>query len=142
MDPVPSATLLGALRWRYATQKFDPAKLIPDETWAALEEALVLTPSTFGLQPWKFVVVREPALRQQLSAASWGQRQPLDCSHFVVFALRKGLDAAAVDRFIARTAEVQGKPLEQLAKLRNVIVRATDRARQGNYLDEWMSRQV
>jgi nitroreductase len=142
MTPVPSATLLGALRWRYATQKFDPAKRIPEETWTALEEALVLTPSTFGLQPWKFVVVREPALRQQLSAAAWGQKQPIDCSHFVVFALRKGLDAAAVDHFVSRTAEVQGTTPEQLGRLRKVIVSATERAKQGGYLDTWMSRQV
>ncbi|HVW21702.1 MAG TPA: NAD(P)H-dependent oxidoreductase [Opitutaceae bacterium] len=142
MNPVSTEALLGALRWRYATQKFDPERRIPEETWSALEEALVLTPSTFGLQPWKFVVVRDPELRQRLSAASWGQKQPLECSHFVVFALRKGLDAAAVDRFIGRSAEVRGIAPDQLQRLRNVIVGATDRARAGGYLDSWMSCQV
>jgi len=62
--------LLTALRWRYATKKFDPSKKIPAGVWSALEEALVLTPSSFGLQPWKFFVVDNPALRARLVPVS------------------------------------------------------------------------
>ena len=46
--------ILDALNWRYATKKFDPDKKIPDEVWKALEQSLVLAPSSFGMQPWKF----------------------------------------------------------------------------------------
>ena len=49
MTPLPSPVLLEALHWRYATKMFDPVKKIPAETWAALEQSLVLTPSSFGL---------------------------------------------------------------------------------------------
>src|SRR5579859_5001506 len=108
MKPIPTGTLLEALNWRYATKKFDPAKKIPADLWAALEQALILAPSSYGLQPWKFVVVQDAVLRQKLSAASWGQTQPVDCSHYVVFAVRKDLDATHVDRFIDRTVEVRG----------------------------------
>ena len=55
--------LLAALRWRYATKRFDPARKIPAATWDAIEESLVLTPSSFGLQPWKFVVIQDPLIR-------------------------------------------------------------------------------
>ncbi|MGD0042532.1 MAG: nitroreductase family protein, partial [Isosphaeraceae bacterium] len=91
MSTTSTEALLGALKWRYATKKFDPARKIPADTWAALEEALILSPSSFGLQPWHFLVVQDPAIRQRLSAATWGQSQPVDCSHFVVFAARKDL---------------------------------------------------
>lgn len=142
MDPIPAATLLGALNWRYSTKQFDPGRPIPAETWAALEQALVLAPSSYGLQPWKFVVVQEPGLRRQLSAAAYGQSQPVDCSHFVVFSLRQGLDEAAIDRYVRRIAEVRGVTPEKLKAYRDVISGAADRARQGGYLDIWMSRQV
>src|SRR5580658_1680051 len=88
MTPVSTTSVTEALHWRYATKKFDPARKIPDATWAALEEALVLAPSSYGLQPWKFIVVRDHATRERLSAAAHTQRQPVDCSHFVVFAGR------------------------------------------------------
>jgi nitroreductase len=140
--PIPTKTLMDALHWRYATKKFDASRRIPDATWAALEEALVLSPSTFGIQPWKFIVVTDKATREKLSAASWGQTQPIDCSHYVVFAGRKNLDATDIDHYIARTAEVRGVTKESLKHYAHVIVGSTDKARQAGYLDTWMSRQV
>ena len=81
--------LLQQLHWRYATKKFDPTKKIPQEVWEALEKSLVLAPSSFGLQPWKFFVVTNPQTRQQLVAHSWNQTQVADASHLVVLAIKK-----------------------------------------------------
>jgi|HubBroStandDraft_1064217.scaffolds.fasta_scaffold323158_2 nitroreductase len=142
ITPVQPRTVIEALHWRYATKKFDASRKIPDATWAALEEALVLAPSSYGLQPWKFIVVRDPATRERLSAASWGQRQPVDCSHFVVFAGRKNYDARDLERYIARIAEVRGATKESLKGYADVIAGGTEKARQGGYLDMWLSRQV
>jgi nitroreductase len=58
--------LLAAHRWRYATKVFDPSRRIPEAQWQALLDALVLSPSSFGLQPWRFVVVEDPAKRAAL----------------------------------------------------------------------------
>jgi nitroreductase len=135
-------TLLGALNWRYATKKFDPARKIPEDTWATLEEALVLSPSSFGLQPWHFFVVQDPDVRQKLSAASWGQTQPVDCSHFVVFAARKNLTAADVDHFIDRIVEVRGGSAEHLKGYRDIMVGFADQGRSSGKLEGWMARQV
>ncbi len=142
MQPIPHETLLGALTWRYAVKKFDPAKRIPAATWSALEGALVLAPSSYGLQPWKFIVVQDPAVRARLSAASYGQTQPVDCSHHVVFALRKNLSAADVDRYIDRTIAVRGGERERLKGYRDIMVGSTERARTAGTLDTWMSHQV
>jgi nitroreductase len=135
-------TLLAALNWRYATKKFDPAAKIPAETWAALEKALILSPSSFGLQPWHFFVVQGAGVRQKLSAASWGQAQPTDCSHFVVFTARKGLVAADVDRYIKRIVEVRGGTADQLKGYRDVMVMFADQARLAGRLEGWIARQV
>ncbi|HEY4989435.1 MAG TPA: NAD(P)H-dependent oxidoreductase [Opitutaceae bacterium] len=140
--PLSAKTLTDALHWRYATKKFDASRTLPPETWAALEEALVLAPSSMGIQPWKFIVVRDPATRERLSAAAHGQRQPVDCSHFVVFAGRKSLDATDVERFITRASEVRAVPKESLKGYADMMIGATERARKGGTLDDWMHRQV
>lgn len=102
--------VLEALQWRYATKVFDPARKIPADQWAALEESLVLTPSSFGLQPWEFVIVENPEIREQLVAHSWNQRQVADASHLLVIALRTDVDEAYVDQFVKRVEEVRGEP--------------------------------
>ena len=73
--PLPTAHLVTALRWRYAVKQFDASRRIDAGTWSDLEQILVLTPSSLGLQPWKFIVVTDSTLRAALSAASYGQRQ-------------------------------------------------------------------
>lgn len=113
--------LLSALRFRYATKSFDPARKIPSGTWEAFEQSLVLTPSSFGLQPWKFLIVENPETREKLKAASWGQGQVTDASHLVVLTARTDLAQADIESWIARLSEVQGTPLDALAGLSGVI---------------------
>ena len=113
--------LLAALRWRYATKRFDPAHKIPVATWDAIEESLVLTPSSFGLQPWKFIVIQDPGIRALLSPESWKQPQVTEASHYVVLTARTDLDATDIDAWMARTAEVQGNHMETTAPLRGMI---------------------
>jgi nitroreductase len=139
--PIPGSAVTEALHWRYATKRFD-GRSIPDATWAVLEQALVLSPSSAGLQPWKFVVVRDPETRKKLSAAAHGQPQPLECSHFVVFAGRKGYDGADIEHFFKRIMEVRGAPPESLKGYRDMVTGAVEKARAGGNLDTWMSRQV
>ena len=120
--PVSNDTLLNQLRWRYATKQFDAARKIPVADWQTLEETLLLTPSSFGLQPWRFVVVTDPATKETLVPASWGQRQVADASHLVVFAVKKSLGPSDVDHYLGRIAEVRGVTRESLNGFRNVLV--------------------
>lgn len=122
LKPVSNETLLQQLRWRYAVKKFDPTRKIPAEDWATLEQALVLTPSSYGLQPWRFVVITDQEMKDRLVPISYGQRQVADASHVVVFAVHKPLSAAHVDRHIARTAEVQGVPTESLDRFKKMLL--------------------
>lgn len=113
--------LLDALNFRYATKAFDPSRKIPAETWQALEASLVLTPSSFGLQPWRFMVIDTMEIREKLKIASWGQAQITDSSHLVVFTARTDLSQLDIDAWVARVSEVQGKPIEVLTGLSKVI---------------------
>ena len=136
----PQATL-EQLKWRYATKQFD-LKQMPDEAWHTLEQSLVLAPSSFGLQPWKFFVVRNPEIRQQLVEHSWGQKQVAEASHLVVFAIKKNLDAAYVDRYVARMAEVQQVPVDTLQGYGNLVKGTIDRLATPAAVDAWSTRQV
>src|SRR5262245_65461213 len=115
MTPAPSDTVLAQLRWRYATKKFDPLRRIPDDVCAVLVQALVLAPSSYGLQPWKFFVVTDANIKAELPAHSSGQSQPLDCSHMVALAIRADLGEGYVDRHLARIAVVRGQSGDSLS---------------------------
>lgn len=121
MQAIAANQLLDALNWRYATKAFDPARRIPDATWAALEQAVVLSPSSFGLQPYRLFVINDPATRAKLLPHAWGQKQVVDASHFVVFAARTDVKAADIDTFLQRTADVRGVSVESLAGYRGMM---------------------
>ena len=57
------------------SKKFDADKKVPADVWSALEQSLLLAPSSFGLQPWKFLVVEDRELRQQLRGARGAKRR-------------------------------------------------------------------
>jgi nitroreductase len=134
--------LLARLNWRYATKQFDPQRKISPQDWAALEEALVLAPSSFGLQPWKFIIVSDRATREKLVAASWGQRQVADASHLVVFAVKKNLGERDIDDYLNRIAEVRGAPRETLAAYRDMMVGSIVNGRDEAARRDWASKQV
>lgn len=140
MEPISSTTLVDAMRWRYATKQFDSERRIPDSIWDDIERALVLTPSSYGLQPWKFFVVNDAKVRKGILPHAWNQRQVVDCSHLVVIARPTNFGEQDVDRFIARNAEVRGMDADSLAGLRNMIVSTLVEA-MPERLGDWAVRQ-
>jgi nitroreductase len=137
----PSESLKQALQWRYATKRFDPSRSIPAEIWSALEQALILAPSSFGLQPWKFLVVTAPDVRRALVPQSWGQTQPVESSHFVVFAARTTVTVDYIDHFLARTVELRGGTVEALAGYRGMMVNSLTHRSEAE-LTQWATHQV
>jgi len=113
--------LLQALQWRYATKAFDPSRKLPVATWTALQEALTLSASSYGLQPYQFIVVNDPATRAKLLPHSWNQRQVVDASHFIVFASCTTMTDVEIDKFIRRIATVRGTTQESLAGYRQMM---------------------
>jgi nitroreductase len=100
--------------WRYATKKFDATKKISSEDLASLKEAIRLTASSYGLQPYKVLIVENPELRAQLQPVSWGQSQIVDASHLLVFANIINFGEKEIDATINNMATTRNLPLEAL----------------------------
>jgi len=100
--------------WRYATKKFDATKKVSAEDIDTLKEAIRLSASSYGLQPYKVIFVENPELRAQLQPAAWGQSQIVDASHLVVFANITNIGDAEIDSSIANIAETRGLPIDTL----------------------------
>jgi nitroreductase len=139
---IPARELLQALHWRYATKNFDPNLQLPAETWNALQDALVLSASSFGLQPYRFIVVNDPAVRAQLLPHAWNQRQVVDASQFIVFAARTEVTEADIDRYMARIADVRGVAVESLAGFRQVMVGSLLGNESKARIPQWTARQA
>jgi nitroreductase len=130
-----------ALNWRYATKVFDPGRKVLEEDMDLLTEALRLSPSSIGMQPWMFFVVKDVKLRQELRKAAVDQPQVTDASHLLVLCSRKEIDADYFDRVLA---------LEQRELRREVTPLKTFRPVAVSYIEsmsieqrrEWMAEQV
>lgn len=142
MNPIQADQLLNQLNWRYATKQFDASKTIPQAHWSALEESLLLTPTSYGLQPFKFLVLTDKTTREQLVPVSWNQRQVVDSSHLVVFAIKTTIDESHVDRFIERIAEVRGGEVSSLDFYRKMIVGDVIQGPRSKMVGEWAARQA
>ncbi|CAC5675869.1 NAD(P)H-dependent quinone reductase [Staphylococcus aureus] len=85
-------TIMDAFHFRHATKQFDPQKKVSKEDFETILESGRLSPSSLGLEPWKFVVIQDQALRDELKAHSWGAAKQLDtASHFVLIFARKNV---------------------------------------------------
>ena len=103
-----------ALRWRYATKKFDPEKKVSEADVSYLKDAVRLAASSYGLQAYKVLIISDQQLKDKLKPASYGQSQISDASHLFVFCSYKNVSSEDVDKFIQLNADVTGKPVEKL----------------------------
>lgn len=138
----PHASPVSALEWRYAVKSFDSTLRIPEKTWADLERSLILTPSSFGLQPWKFIIVTSQERKDRLLPHCWNQRQVSECSHLVVLTARLFTDEPYVNRFIALNEELRSLPAGSLEGYRKVITGSVVHGGLGIGQLEWAARQA
>lgn len=78
--------LLEKLNWRYATKKFDPARVVAQDKVDWIVEAARLAPTSSGLQPYEVLVITNPGIKAQILPIASGQAQVIDASHLLVFA--------------------------------------------------------
>lgn len=142
MTPVTSPeAILAALNWRYATKAFD-TKALPAPHWAALQESLRLAPSSFGLQPWKFFVIADPAVRAKLRPVSWNQSQITDASHLVVFARRTEITEKDVNDFFQQMVTDRQADAAALEPYRQMMLGGVVNGKDLAGQREWAARQV
>ena len=101
-------------KWRYATKKYDATRKVSAADLATLREAINLSASSYGLQPYKVIFVENPELRAKLQPASWGQSQVVDASHLVVFANELNLGNDQIDAYFENLTQTRGIALENV----------------------------
>ncbi|MDI9325276.1 MAG: NAD(P)H-dependent oxidoreductase [Alphaproteobacteria bacterium] len=118
------ANLINALNWRYAVQVFDEKKKISDSDIKTILEAGRLAPSSFGLQPWKFIVITDIALRKKLVPICFNQEKITTCSHVIALAYKKNITQKDIDAYISDMAHTRNISKDSLEGFKNAIKQA------------------
>lgn len=135
-----SHQLIEDLKWRYACKKFDPSKKLTEEQLNDLLDSLRLTASSYGIQPWKFVVVKNDKLREELVDASYKQGQVADASDLLVLCRPSELDAKIIDNYIDDISTTRGSKKEDLEGFRNMMLKVVEK--DGSEKIAWAKNQI
>ena len=129
------------LNWRYATKKFDKDKSISNEDLETLLEATALSASSYGLQPYKILVIDDKEIRAKLQPAAWGQSQITEASHLIILANQTTFGEELVDDYLKNVSDTREIPLEGLKEyaemMKSNLVPLSDEAKAG-----WSARQA
>lgn len=139
---IKNENLLAALNWRYAVKKFDAERKISGEDWEMLKRTLLLTPTSYGLQPYKFIIITDQETKEKLVPTAWGQKQISDCSHLVVIAAKTELTAEDVEHYINRVVEVREVTRESQEDFAQILQGFTQKLRDDGKTIEWATRQA
>lgn len=107
-------TFIENQNWRYATKKFDASKKISTKDLEILKEAIRLSTSSYGLQPYKILIIENPEIRAKLQPVSWGQTQITEASHLFVFANFTDVQESHIDEYVTNIANTRGIKTEDL----------------------------
>jgi nitroreductase len=133
--------LIEKLNWRYAVKSFDATRKISDSDWKTLEDALVLSPSSYGLQPWKFYVVTDENTKKELLPHAWNQPQITEASHLIVIAAKQNANPSDIEKYVDRIIEVRGTKREDLEMLKGMMLNSQKMATESGFINEWSARQ-
>ena len=130
-----------AMRWRYATKKFDPQRLLDETVVAELLDITNLTPTSYGLQPFKFVVLKNQEIQDKLIASSYGQRQVADASHVLVIAARTDVDASYIREYVAMVESQRNLEAGTMDEYCQVMIGSMTRMSPES-LNHWAAKQA
>lgn len=135
------STFMQAMDFRHACKKFDTNKKIPAEQFEQILEFGRKSPSSFGQEHWKFLVIQTPELREQVRAACWGQPQITESSHVVVI-LAKITDVEPYNDYMVTLFKRRGLPQEAFdAYLQRYAAHMTNEIHSVMSTFAWSSKQ-
>ncbi len=134
--------IIQALNWRYATKIFDPTKKISDEDLHTILESGRLSPSSSGIEMWKFIVVNDTETRAKLREVSFDQPKVTDASHIIVIAYRTDAETNMIKERLERTAKIQNQKVEDLGGLKGILDMALKYKLDTNTLEPWIASQA
>lgn len=132
--------IIEQLKWRYACKEFDKDKKISDEDFNVLLESLQLTASSYGLQPWKFVIVENQQTREELVVHSWNQRQVSEASHLIVMCIPDTIDEEFIDKYLSSMATTRDQDIESLEGFKKMLMMVANKSDADKEL--WAKKQV
>lgn len=134
-------TIIENLNWRYATKKFDTTKKIAKADLEILKEAVRLSASSYGLQPYQVIMVENEDLRAQIKAVAWNQAQITEASDVLIFANMTAVGIKEVESYIENMASVRAIPSANLKgfadMMNNVVTTLTPEAK-----EVWTAKQT
>jgi len=133
--------LLAALQWRYAVKKYDPSSKLSQEDKDTLEEVLLLTPSSYGLQPLHFIWLEDSTLREKAKAIAWNQQQIIDAAGVLVLCTKTSLDAVFLDAHADNMRDTRSLQEEQIKGFR-AHLHAAIGAKEANDIGQWNDKQA
>lgn len=133
--------LIEDLKWRYATKKFNAEKPVPEELVARILEAGNLAATSFGMQAYKFVVVKDRKIIDQLAACSWGE-QLKGASHLIILAARTDVDDAFIKDYLSYCNEVEPRDAEKIEVRYQLISGFVKRMEEEGVKQDWAARQI
>ena len=116
------SNLIQTLQWRYATKKMNPTKVVPQDTLERILEAVRLTATSSGLQPYEVIVVTNQELREKIKPVAWNQGQITDSSHLLVFAAWDNYTTERINMMFDLTNTVRGFKNEGWENYRNMLL--------------------
>lgn len=130
-----------ALQWRAAIKQYNADIKLTDEQVAPILESARLAPTSYGLQPFSVVVVKDAETRAKLRAAAWDQPQVTDASHLIVFAVPTNLAEQDVERYMQDVVKARGVDRATLQGFHDMVAGViVQRDRAGN--TAWAARQA
>jgi nitroreductase / dihydropteridine reductase len=105
--------IIKSLNWRYATKRMTGKKL-PAQDLQIILDAIRLSASSYGLQPYNIIVIESEEIRKKLQPLAYGQAQIMESSHVLVFAAWNSVVETHVDEYLQAYSETTGMPLEKI----------------------------
>lgn len=133
--------LLQNLKCRYATKKMDASKKVSQKNIDYIKEAVQLSASSYGLQPYKILEINKPKLREELKPLSWNQSQITDASHLFVFCNYKMVTEKDVDDLILLKSETNDIPIDKISDYGDFIKRKL-RVKSETEMFHWTAKQT
>ena len=133
--------LLETLNWRYATKRYDTTKKISKEAIEQIKTAIQLAPSSYGLQLFEVLHIKDVALREQLKDIGYNQPQITEASDLFVFCHYADAHSSKIDDYLTLKAKIQGSAVEDLAEYGAMMKGAID-ALSMEEKQIWMAKQV
>jgi nitroreductase / dihydropteridine reductase len=132
--------LIKALNWRYATKRMT-GETIPEEKLDRILEAIRLSASSTGLQPYTILVLKDKELRKKLQPFAYNQPQIVEASHLLIFAAWSNITREQVKEFISSIADIRGVTLDSLKAYQDMIENLiTNKTAEENYA--WAAKQT